>query len=133
MPTLSNGVYYANPFFAPAFAEYLISNGFFVSERKGQICFYNEKIKVIVANDSVFCYGYHPEEPGQENEKWVFEQSHTGISHFNIHNWIMLMDLMKIVMVGDFLHNAKMGGRQLETEASFIINSLHKQQLQKVS
>jgi hypothetical protein len=129
MPTLSNGITYANPFFQSVFAEYLIQNGFFASERKNKIMFYTNTCKVVVENDTVTSYGYHPEVPGEENEKWVFEQHHSGISHLNLHGWIMLLHLMNIIMIDRFLRNAEAAGQQAVTEAKFIINNLHQQQL----
>lgn len=128
---LSNGSEFMNPNFSKDFGEFLLANDFTCHAWKDTIRFQLKDVLLVIKNDQVDLYIFHPEEPGQENEKWVFEQSHTGISHFTLFGWIFLMHIMGVLKINDFIRNAKKAGVQTATEAEFIIKSAFHGPLQK--
>ena len=130
---LSNGAEFTNPNFPVDFAEFLLANNFSCQVNKSQIKFHHGDKLLVVVNDQVDLYIFHPEEEGQEAEKWVFEQSHIGISHFNLFGWIFLLHIMGILKISDFISNARKAGVQYEVEAKFVINAAFNSPLQKVS
>jgi hypothetical protein len=130
---LSNGSEFINPNFSAEFGEFLLVNNFSCQVNKNQIKFHSGDKLLVVINDQVDLYIFHPEEPGQETEKWVYEQSHIGISHFNLFGWIFLMHIMGILKISDFVSNAKRAGVQTATEADFILKTAFNSPLQKVS
>jgi len=130
---LTNGAEFMNPNFSAEFGEFLLANGFSCQVNKSQIKFHKDDKLLVVINDQVDLYIFHPEEEGQEAEKWVYEQSHIGISHFNLFGWIFLMHIMSILKISDFISNAKRAGVQNAVEADFIIKTAFNSPLQKVS
>lgn len=133
MTKLSNGAEFMNPNFSAEFAEFLLANNFSCQVYKSQIKFHKDDKLLVIINDQVDLYIFHPEEEGQEAEKWVYEQSHVGISHFNLFGWIFLMHIMGILKISDFISNAKRVGVQNVVEADFLIKTAFKYSPQKVS
>lgn len=120
---LSNGVQYMNPHFDSDFAEFLLANDFTCTASKDSLKFLSGDQLVVVRNDQVELYIYHPEEEGQTNEKWLFEQSHIGISHLSLFGWMFLMHIMGVLKVSDFMRNARKAGLQNEVEAAAIVKA----------
>ena len=129
---LSNGAEYMNPHFSEEFGNFLLANYFSCQVDKNRIKFQKDDKLLAITGDQVDLYIFHPEEEGQESEKWVFEQSHIGISNFNLFGWILLMHIMGILKLSDFISNSKKAGLQNATEANFIINEALKGPLQKI-
>lgn len=129
---LSNGVEYFNPHFAPEFAEFLLANNFTCYTEKNLIKFRNEDLLLVVTHDQVDHYVFYPGEPGQEYEKWIFEQSHIGGSHLNIFGWILLMHIMGVLKIAEFMRNASQAGLQDEAEALFLVKNISKGPLKQL-
>lgn len=130
---LSNGTEYMNPNFPADFGEFLIANNFTTQANKSTLRFRSADKFIDIRNDQVELYLYHPEIEGTENDKCVFEQSHIGISHFNLFGWIFLMHVMGVLKISDFISNSKRAGVQTSTEASFILDAALKGPLQNVT
>lgn len=123
---LSNGISYNNPMMAEEYAEYLIANGFHCYVMGDTLNFINGDKQIAIRHDTCDCFVFHPKEHGQENDKWVFDQSYTGISHLNLFGWMMLMHLMQVLTIKRFLSNANMLGKQTAIEAKFLVDNLLK-------
>lgn len=129
---LSNGAEFMNPNFSAEFGNFLLANDFSCQVEKNKIKFHQSDKLLVVINDQIDLYIFHPEQEGQESEKWVFEQSHVGISHFNLFGWIFLMHIMGILKISDFITNSKKAGVQTGTEAAFIVKEAFNGPLKKV-
>lgn len=129
---LSNGIEYFNPNFPAEFAEFLLANHFICKQDKGSLGFRNGDVLLTVVNDQVDLFIYHPEQDGQEAEKWVFSQNHSGLSQLNLFGWILLMHIMDVLKISDFMRNAKRVSMQEATEANFLINNVFTGPLKKV-
>ena len=130
---LSNNVEFMNPNFPVEFGEFLLANSFSCQVSKNSLRFQLGNKLLVIINDQADLYVFHPDTDGPESEKWVYEQSHIGISHFSLFGWIFLMHIMGILKITDFITNAKKAGVQSATEAQFLLETaINKGPLQKV-
>lgn len=121
MPKLSNNTEYQNNYFKPELGEYLIANGYrSVAPAQNLIYFESKNRRLEIIEERINFYQFNPADPTEVKIYYSF----FGFANFNIFEWIMLLHITNTLPIREFLDNARMGGEQLATEATYLVNNL---------
>lgn len=88
--------------------DYLIANGF--EEHigsAGKIIFVKDDMHIFIENDCASFLIYQMEDTGQRSAHYDTFQSHTGISNFNLFDWMLVFHITRAVPLKKFIQKAK--------------------------